>query len=266
MASEMKKNLPFSEEVLNAFVDGELDTEEHKRVVKAQLESTEVAQAICQLRLLKDLVNVARPQNTQETFSSKSPPISIDLKTVRRFQTRFQARFPARPFAFSSVAVALLLAAAVSLYLPERHGEPAGPVLRYPDMTSLLAASEQVDALDIVIHLKHAQRGALKRLMRQLETALIDARDDNRFLRIEVVASGPGLGALREDVSPVASEIHALRSQFPNIKFVACGKTRQRIAKNENKTVPILPDAVLVASGPKQISLRRSQGWVFVEV
>jgi intracellular sulfur oxidation DsrE/DsrF family protein len=55
----MKKDEHFSEEQLNAFVDGELDPEEKSRLYNESAHSPELDLRLCQLRKLKELVRHA---------------------------------------------------------------------------------------------------------------------------------------------------------------------------------------------------------------
>ena len=55
----MDKDNQFSEEQLNAFVDGELDADEKSRVFNESQQSQELDQRLCQQRKLKELVKHA---------------------------------------------------------------------------------------------------------------------------------------------------------------------------------------------------------------
>ncbi|HEY5774837.1 MAG TPA: hypothetical protein VIS57_02025, partial [Xanthomonadales bacterium] len=55
----MKKDENISEEQLNAFVDGELETEEVSRLFDEAEQSADLDQRICQQRKLKELVKHA---------------------------------------------------------------------------------------------------------------------------------------------------------------------------------------------------------------
>ena len=62
----MKKDEHYSEEQLNAFVDGELDPEEKSRVYNESERSPDLDQRLCRQRKIKDLV--------QHAYKSVPPP------------------------------------------------------------------------------------------------------------------------------------------------------------------------------------------------
>ena len=81
---------------------------------------------------------------------------------------------------------------------------------------------------------------------------------------IEIVTYGPGLNMLRADTSPVKKRIKSFGENFDNIAFRACGNTQRKMAKNEGKSIMLLPQAKNVPSGVVHLMERQEQGWSYV--
>ncbi len=82
---------------------------------------------------------------------------------------------------------------------------------------------------------------------------------------IEVIAFGPGLHMLRGDTSPVKARIETMALSMPEVSFAACGNTRENMSKAENKDIPLIPEAKIVASGVVRAMELQEQGWAYVK-
>jgi hypothetical protein len=90
-------------------------------------------------------------------------------------------------------------------------------------------------------------------------------KDHREKVSIEIVTFGPGLHMLREDTSPVKARIETLALSTPEIKFKACGNTRENMRKAENKDIPIIPQAEVVSSGVVRVMELQERGWSYVK-
>jgi len=89
-------------------------------------------------------------------------------------------------------------------------------------------------------------------------------KDRGEKVAIEVVTFGPGLHMLRNDTSPVKARIETLALSTPEISFKACGNTQQNMQKAENKDIPLIPQAQVVASGVVRVMELQEKGWTYV--
>jgi intracellular sulfur oxidation DsrE/DsrF family protein len=90
-------------------------------------------------------------------------------------------------------------------------------------------------------------------------------KDAGENVKIEVVTFGPGLHMLRDDTSPVKARIEEMALSRPEVSFKACGNTRERMHKAENKDIAILPQAVVVKSGVVRVMELQEKGWSYVK-
>ncbi|WP_449380086.1 DsrE family protein [Bradyrhizobium sp. UFLA05-112] len=84
-------------------------------------------------------------------------------------------------------------------------------------------------------------------------------------VKIEVITFGPGLHMLRDDTSPVKARIEEMALGAPEVSFKACGNTREKMQKAENKDIPIVPQAQVVKSGVVRVMQLQEQGWTYVK-
>lgn len=250
----MKKPLPLSEEMLNIFVDDELDAKEHEQVLAEQMHDKDIAEAICEIRQLKDLVKAARPQIDETNTSIK----------ISKYGHLTSWALVA--------SVLLVITAGITSLLPEKRNSTdpvalsSGTKPAYSDVNTFLNAQQNNQDLKVVLHINKNNSEAYTRLIMQLEYLLKTTRKDSRPLRVEVVASGPGLSFVGRQTSPYADKIHSLRQEYDNLIFVACQQTLEKIIKTKNTGFRILPDAMLTASGTELINLRKTQGWSYINI
>lgn len=84
-------------------------------------------------------------------------------------------------------------------------------------------------------------------------------------VKIEVVTFGPGLHMLRSDTSPVKGRIEEMALSTPEVSFKACGNTRDKMSKVEDKEIPILSEARIVGSGVVRVMELQENGWSYVK-
>lgn len=91
-------------------------------------------------------------------------------------------------------------------------------------------------------------------------------RSKGETVDIEVVTYGPGLHMLRTDTSPVQDRIKQIvEASFPsNVKFAACGNTKEGMEKREGKPVSIVSQAEIVPSGAVRLIELQEQGWTYL--
>jgi uncharacterized protein len=91
-------------------------------------------------------------------------------------------------------------------------------------------------------------------------------KSKNETVQIDIVTYGPGLHMLRADTSPVHDRIKQIvDASFPsNIKFSACGNTKEGMEKREGKAISIIPEAEIVPSGAVRLIELQEQGWSYL--
>jgi len=232
----MKKDEHFSEEQLNAFVDGELDPEEKSRLYNESADSPELDMRLCQMRKLKELVRHA--------YDDVPPATRPRGPTMRR----------SGPFGRALVAGVLLALGATAGYLG--HGLISAETASTPAATAL----EQTDN-----YLLHVVSGDPEQMHSALAHArfLLDSADEGDIRRVEIVANERGLDLLRSDVTPFAEEIRALQKN--NVVFYACARSIQRLEEKGVKVI-LVPDIKQDYTALDRVVMRMQDGWKYEKI
>ena len=108
----------------------------------------------------------------------------------------------------------------------------------------------------------------------KMDTVLGNAANVARYysgkgeeVEIRIVAFHGGLNMLRTDKSPVAERMKSTAASLPNVTFVACHNTIERMAEHEGKKpeeIPLFPGVKVVPSGVVELIELGEQGWTIV--
>ena len=234
----MKKDEHFSEEQLNAFVDGELDPEEKSRLYNESAGSPELDMRLCQMRKLKELVRHA--------YDDVPAPKRPRGPTLRR----------SGPFGRALVAGVLLAIGATAGYLG--HGLISAEPANAPAATAQVL--EQTEN-----YLLHVVSGDPEQMHSALSHAkfLLDSADDGERRRVEIVANERGLDLLRSDVTPFAAEIRALQEN--DVVFYACARSIQRLQEKGVKVI-LVPDIRQDYTALDRVVMRMQDGWKYEKI
>ena len=234
----MNKDEHFSEEQLNAFVDGELDPEEKSRLYNESAHSPELDQRLCQLRKLKELVGHA--------YGDVPPANRPGGPPLRR----------AGPFGRALVAGVLLAIGVTAGYLG--HGLNSTETASKPSATAQIQEQADNYLLHIVSGDPEQMRSALAHARYLLESA-----DDGGLRRVEIVANERGLDLLRSDVTPFAEEIRTLQEN--NVVFYACARSIQRLEEKGVRVI-LVPDIRQDYTALDRVVMRMQEGWKYEKI
>jgi intracellular sulfur oxidation DsrE/DsrF family protein len=237
----MSKDEKYSEEQLNAFVDGELDPEEKSRLYNESARSQELDQRLCQQRKVKDLVKHAYEDVPRATRSGGKPSA----------RSGFFGR---------ALAAGVLLAVGLSAgFLAHNFiGQQSGAGIQASSTIPQPAAEKNN-------YLLHVVSGEPEQMMAALEYAryLLESADEGDFRQVEIIANEQGLDLLREDITPFASEIATL--QDSNVVFYACSKTIERLEEKGVKVL-LVPETNPDYTALDRVVTRMQAGWKYEKI
>ena len=237
----MNKDEHFSEEQLNAFVDGELDPEEKSQMFNESERSATLDQRLCKQRKIKDLI-----QHAYE-----------DVPPARRLGGTPLAR---TGWFGKAIAAGVLLAVGLSAGIVAHNYFDPG---HRAELVAANAAAAQ--AVEIENYLLHVVSGEPEQMLAALEQArfLLESADEDEFRQVEIIANEQGLDLLRSDVTPFAEEISAL--QRSNVVFYACSKTIQRLEERGVK-VELVPYTNPDYTALDRVVTRMQAGWKYEKI
>jgi intracellular sulfur oxidation DsrE/DsrF family protein len=242
----MSEKRSVSDEMLGAFVDGQLDGPEWARVAQAIEGDDLLREEACRLRALKEMIR----HSYAVPAAARAP------------------RGPSKGPGWLAAAAASVTFAVAGWFGHAGLSRP--PVL---DAASAYALSGDWHSLrsdwgslkegKVLVHVSSAGREALTAAVDEIEDLLRDAKAAKRQLQVEIVANGPGLDLLSADDAALAGRLVALRRQYPQLGFVACNQTIER-RRAAGKPVELVAGTVVAPSALHEVVERLRAGWIYV--
>lgn len=233
----MSQEREVSREMRNAFVDGQLDAADWSAMVERMGHDEALRREVCELRTLKDMVKGAY---AHERPGRPSPE-------------------PSRWGWARAAGIAVLFGAAGWLghAAVQTHGGVAGLLAR--GAVELRGVSGD----RILVHIASAKPDVVNPALQEVEDYLRDARAAGRPVKVEIVANSAGLNILRADKSEYANRLEALLAAYPNLAYVACNQTLDRL-REKGGPVALLPGVHVAPTALDEIVKRLQEGWVYI--
>ena len=234
----MSKYSEFPDNLLHAFIDGQLPGPDRERLLTAMETDPALADRICGLQRTKAWVNLA----FEEVHATPRPLPA--LRSGRNW-----------PRLFGLAASLLLLATGAVLgWMLSPSAEPLQSVV----LRDLEAGHHKV-----LLHIDRSDRERFDEILDGAEQLLKNYKE--RGFEVEVVANAGGVDLMRADVSPYAVRVSRLLEEHDNLRFIACINTLQRL--KDNGITPVMIERTrhdTTAIG--HIIHRLQEGWAYIRV
>jgi intracellular sulfur oxidation DsrE/DsrF family protein len=249
----------FSEEHLNAFIDGELDALEKNDVFEVLNNDNGLNQQACELRQLGELVRHAY----------EKPP---EIEKYHKSDTSRGGTWG------RAAAATLLLGLGTTLgWLGHQQSQPhvaSDMSAMYWDEhnafqnTDLSLVTSAQHSKKIIVHLNTSSADSFAKALDTAEQLMKTYADGDMGAEIEVVANASAVKMLRTSYSPHADRVRELQDRYLNLTFLACKDAMDHVRELEDlKTdVSLLPDVDVTPSALEHILNRLSEGWVYLNV
>ncbi len=237
----------FSDEMINAFVDGELDSrdrETFKQAMRSDNHLYEKVQAICELK--KSL------KNSYAQLPAASNSVQVQNGGVRVTGWK------------QSVAAALLLTLGLVV------GWVGGSGGLQPH-SSVQLDGIQLNPVDlqqqnkIVLHISSSEGNKLEQTIQKVEYIIHQFEKRHLPFELEVIANSGGIDLLRTDVSPYKDKIISIMDQYSNVSFIACSNAINRL-RMQGVEPKIIAHSKTGDTAVERIVKRLQEGWVYVKV
>jgi len=249
----MKDEFQSVSETLNAYLDGELDTEKITRLESHVATDSRLQRHLNELEQVRALVRAAYTPIVE----TASPP-------GRRISYRHLIGY--------GLAATLLVGLGIGI---ERWQRPA--ISDYNLLATLPSHAQVIQPAHLevaapageqraIFHVTSADPQTVRSTLEHVEQLLRRHHSTGKPLRVEIVANAEGLDTLRIDTSPVREQIARLHADYPNIAFLACGTTIARVNREQGIKMRLLPQASVTPSALNQILSRLRQGWVYIRI
>src|ERR1700682_5886640 len=128
-----------------------------------------------------------------------------------------------------------------------------------------VAAEGGKKAHKLAIHVDQNDADVMKLALNNTRNANELYKAAGEELAVEIVCYSQGLHMLRDDTSPVKTEIHELRKVVPQVAFGACNNTKNAMEKREEKPAPNSPEATIVPAGIGRLVELQEAGYAYAK-
>ena len=252
---KLKNYNSLSDETLNALADNEFPASERADLLAHLEDNEESRRRLCEISHLKDRVKTAYSDIPQAASSIKP-------NTSKQSFNRMIA----------SVLFALLVIGLGFVgFNNTLNSESQNPtaqrmVMLDPDGRGQKLSQNNSEELRVIFHVSNTTHLNADELLDDIESLLKDSIENNKKIRIEVVAHASGLDLLRDRLSTEKRRITAMSKQYPELTFVACLNTVERIEREKGIDVKLISEAVATLSGVAHVVMRLQQGWIYIQV
>ncbi|ADE11934.1 anti-sigma factor [Sideroxydans lithotrophicus] len=248
----MKSNANISDELLNAFVDNELETNEKSEILDVIGRDDALKGRVCELRGLKEMVKHAYHHPPMHEAAAEN------VMRLRRPQYVQNIRRIA-------ACVLLLLLGGVSGWFIATKSESRN----HSYVAYVSRAAHNINSAtgqgNIIFQVSTSNPLRLKAVLDEAESLLEASRHENRQLNVEIMANAEGVDLLRADVSPYGKRIGLMQAKYPNLGFLACGQAI-RTLRSSGIAVHLLPNTGVASSAAEEINKRLQQGWDYARI
>ena len=242
-----------SDETLNSLADNEFSVSERAELLAYLQTDNESKAKVCEINNLKDRVKTAYgdiPQSSQHKASDNKVWHSM----------------------VASILVVLTIIGLVyfgidsGLNTSIQNSSAQRLVMLDPDGRGQQLSQNSADEMRVIFHVPNSTRLNADELLDDIESLLKLSIQNNQRVRVEVVAHAAGLDLLRERLSTEKTRIAEMSKKYPELTFVACLNTIDRLKREQGIDVKLIPDALSTSSGVAYVVMRQQQGWIYIKV
>jgi len=248
----MKNNQIISDELLNSFVDNELEMYEESELLNAIRHDDTLKERVCELRGLKEMVQHAYRQPPSCTVSPTKKMGHWRLSYLQNI-SRLAA------------CVLLLVLGWSSGWVMSARSQSASDQKLMPVFQATQSNNVAEKPNNFIVNVSSSNPARLKTALDETENLLEANKRAAQPFKVEIVANGGGVNLLRSDVSPFAKRIALMRAKYPNFDYFACKVSISRMQKN-GVIVHLLPHTGIAPSAAEEINKRLIQGWDYVRI
>jgi len=230
----------YSDEMLNAYIDGELGDDDARLLLEQLQHDDELSERLAHLREVSDMLKMS--------YAGIEPPEQCE--PCQRW------RMP------SSLVASILLVVGVAI------GWSLNNNTIQPSTFEQFAGKQSADGTwRIVMHANLADEFMQNAMLEETENFLKTFSANNQKVEVEIVAYGAGLSLLMTDRTAHAERIASLQGNFKNLRFTACKRSMTRMAEiQDDDDIELLPNTHVAPSGISQILKRQKEGWHYIRL
>lgn len=245
----MTESERISDELLNAYVDGELGPDDAERIEQAMAGDSQVRDRVEELKQLKQLVRNAYVDEPAPSRVPRSPQL-----------------WSTAGLAASLLAFVLGAVITSGWFLYGDRGDA-------PRMASTSAGEATLDAgrdraVKVIFHVNRNDPERLHEILDEAEALLMTTGQRGNTASVRVIASGAGLRLFEKGTAPESHRVSEMKRQYQgHLVFNGCGVAYKQLKKQEaDGRLELLSEVELVDLGVLELMRRQRQGWAYVRL
>lgn len=244
----MNSHKQYSDEFLNAYIDGELNNKEKADLLEELRHNPELSGRVCKIQKIRGMVQLAYE----------------DIQIPEHYTKHKHANLKNR-FSLGIAASILLLVGVTTGWLAHTQIKSTSPLLEIAQSVQSGNSLQQA-ASKIMLHVTTDDPVKLATILDETEELLKSPKSKAKNLYVEIMANGKGLDLLRADTSKFANRIQLLQARYDNLTFLACKKTMDRLEQKIGTQLKLLPNTQTVPTALGEIIHRKQQGWIYIKI
>ncbi|HFQ13828.1 MAG TPA: hypothetical protein ENK40_03415 [Gammaproteobacteria bacterium] len=240
---------PYSDEFLNAYIDGELAADERSQLLDEMRQNPELASRLCKLQKVKDMVQLAYYNAATETPEPRTGYL--------------------RGHGLRALAASLLLGLGLLIgNFSAQQNDHLSPLLQLAQTTERFDARPAADKQEwkLMLHVNSGDPARLRTVLNEAEQILKTSHNSPRKVQIEMLVNGEAIRMLEDKDTPFARKILAMESRYDNIRFLACQIALNRHKDEDGFDIDLLPGIKVVPSALTEAANRQREGWTYLRI
>jgi len=244
----MTQEKDYSDSILNAFIDGELDDREKNELIADMKLDQQLKARVLRLRGTRELVKNAYKNIPIPDWSQQYEYNSRVLK-INRY-----------------IASVVLVMGIIVGWGAQAFFNQSNTLLEFAEI------SEQNNLINnngetarVMIHVTTDDTARLKVVLDETENLLKQYEESRKKLEISILTNARGINFISAS-TPFAERLHSLAVRYRNVSFKACKETLDRFNKEEIRNIQLLPEAQVVPSALGEVIKSRQKGWSYIKI
>jgi len=245
----MKQTTEYSDEFLNAYIDGELDQEETGLLLHELRYNEKLSQRITDLQKVREMVRYAYHD---------ALPECQEPETARQQPSRSRMALAA------SIILSLGIALGWGLHLHSQSTDGLIEIAEAIQIKSTDTTNQQ--EIKLVLHVTTNAEHKINTVLNETEALLDLYLESNKQVKLDILTNGKGLALLHAKHSPYSERIQALQAKYKNLTFKACANAIKRARMLTGKETEMLPETVIVPSALGEVMKKQQEGWSYIKI
>lgn len=247
----MNKDIPVSDEHLNAYIDDQLDIQEQSNLLNALRQDKALRRRNCELQKIHDLVKLTY---SAEPAARRNPSDNPPRKRVSRTAL----------VAGVTLVFGLLTGWLSHQFLPSPAQPPT--LLQLANTVHNGAPAAQEQEWRVLLHISKNDPFRFMILLDETEKLLNASLAQGSKLQVEILANSDGLQLLKNADTVYAQRLKLLQQQHRNLMVSACNQALTRLKREKGIELELLPNTRIVPSAIGEVLKRHKQGWTYIRI